>query len=163
MVPFQVFFPRHLTRPGIEIVCISSTRLRNPSGVRYPTMILGTPRRNDCIQNFNSFRSSATMSLISALVFSSTQFIGLSPDGLESQTVTISYMYSPGVIWELLARVNFSTYYESGVAYSRLNNRTILSIVIDNLVLSIFDIFSRSISPCIRQQTQSLELVAYRI
>ena len=89
MFPSQVPFPRLFTVPGIEEVSISSTLFRIPSGVRNPTMILGTPRRNDCIQNFMSLRSNVIMSLsfrISALVFNSTQLVGLPSVGLESHT-----------------------------------------------------------------------------
>jgi hypothetical protein len=87
--PSQVPFPRLFTVPGIDAVSISSTLLRMPSGVRNPTMIFGTPRRNDCIQNFISFRSKVIISRslrISALVLSSTQLIELPSDGLESHT-----------------------------------------------------------------------------
>lgn len=89
MFPSQVPFPLLLTVPGIEAVSISSTLFKIPSCVRNPTMILGTPRRKDCIQNFISLRSKVIISLsfrISALVLSSTQLIGLSSDGFESHT-----------------------------------------------------------------------------
>src|SRR5882724_5863241 len=89
ILPSQVPFPRLFTVPGIEAVSISSTLFKIPSGVRNPTIILGTPRRNDCIQNFMSLRSNVIMSLsfrISALVFSSTQLMELPSVGLESHT-----------------------------------------------------------------------------
>ncbi len=88
MLPSQVP-PLFFTVPGIEVVSISSILFRIPSGVRNPTIILGTPRRNDCIQNFISFLSKLIMSLsfrISALVFNSIQLIGLSSQGFASQT-----------------------------------------------------------------------------
>lgn len=89
--PSHVPFPRLFTVPGIDAVSISSTLFKMPSGVRNPTMILGTPRRNDCIQNFISLRSNVIISLsfrISALVFSSTQLMGLPSVGFESHTCT---------------------------------------------------------------------------
>ena len=89
ILPSQVPFPALLTAPGIDAVSISSILFRIPSGVRNPTIILGTPSRNDCIQNFISLRSKVIISLsfrMSALVFSSTQFTGLPSEGLASQT-----------------------------------------------------------------------------
>lgn len=47
MFPSHVPLPRLLTVPGIEAVSISSIRFKNPSGVRNPTIIFGTPRRKD--------------------------------------------------------------------------------------------------------------------
>jgi len=91
--PSQVPFPRLLTVPAIEAVSISSILFKMPSGVRNPTIILGTPSRKDCIQNFMSLRSKVIISLslrMSALVFNSTQFMGLPSVGLESQTWPIS-------------------------------------------------------------------------
>jgi hypothetical protein len=85
MFPSHVPLPLLLTVLGIDAVSISSILFKNPSGVRNPTMIFGTPRRNDCIQNFISFLSKVTKSLsfrISAVVLSSTQFIGETSEGL---------------------------------------------------------------------------------
>lgn len=83
--------PRFATVPGIPSTSISSTLWRIPSRERKPTMIFGTPSRNDWIQNFMSFRSKLSLSRslrISAEVLSSTQWIG-SPGlgGFESQTM----------------------------------------------------------------------------
>ena len=54
-------FPSHspevfLTMRGMSFVCNSSSRWRMPFCVRKPTMILGTPSRKDCTQNFSSLR-----------------------------------------------------------------------------------------------------------
>lgn len=70
---------------------MSSTRCRMPSRERNPTIMRGTPSRNDWIQNLSSLRSKLSRSRSlrnSADVLSSTQFIG-SPAfrGLQSQTV----------------------------------------------------------------------------
>jgi hypothetical protein len=43
-------------------VSCSASVSRNPSGDRKPTIIFGTPRRNDCAQNLSSFRSYFTSS-----------------------------------------------------------------------------------------------------
>jgi len=89
--PFQVFLPLRLTMPGILLVSNSSSLSKMPILLRNPTMILGTPSRNDCIQNFRSFLSYLNMSLslsIKAEVLSSTQLIGSSLlSGLRSHTV----------------------------------------------------------------------------
>lgn len=74
---------------GMLCVSISLTSTRMPSLVRKPTIILGTPSRNDWIQNFMSLRWKLSMSWserISAVVLSSTQFIGWPGWGLESHT-----------------------------------------------------------------------------
>lgn len=89
--PSQVPFPLLFTVPGILAVSISSTLFRNPSGVLNPTIILGTPNKKDWIQNFISLRSNVSISRslrISALVFSSTQFMGwVGSWGLASHTM----------------------------------------------------------------------------
>lgn len=89
--PSHVPIPRRLTRPGISCVANSSSRWRMPCSSRNPTMILGTPSRNDCAQNLSSFRSYLSIPLwlwISADVLSSTQFMGLPFfSGLTSQTI----------------------------------------------------------------------------
>lgn len=82
--------PRRATVSGIEATSMSSTRCRMPSRDRKPTMMRGTPSRNDWIQNLSSLRSKLSRSRslrISAEVLSSTQLMG-SPalGGLESQT-----------------------------------------------------------------------------
>lgn len=90
--------PSHCLRPratlaGMEATSISSSLTRIPSRDRNPTMILGTPRRKDWIQNLRSFRSKLSLSRsprMSIDVLSSTQLIG-SPalGGLESHTVVL--------------------------------------------------------------------------
>lgn len=85
--------PLRATVVGIEATSISSSFCRMPSRDRNPTMILGTPRRKDWIQNLSSFRSKFCWSLslrISMEVLSSTQLTG-SPalGGLESHTVLL--------------------------------------------------------------------------
>ena len=89
MFPSQRFESR-LTATGMSCVSNSRTSRRIPACVRKPTMIFGTPRRNDCIQNFNNFRWNFFWSWgfrISAEVLSSTQLMGLSFwSGLQSQT-----------------------------------------------------------------------------
>ena len=88
--PSQMGFRRFLIIPGIFFVSTSSRRRRIPCLLRKPTMIFGTPKRNDWAQNLSSFRSNLTMSWslsISAEVLSSTQLIGtFSLSGLQSQT-----------------------------------------------------------------------------
>ena len=90
VLPSQRFLPRLLTISGMLWVLSSSSRIRIPSAVRKPTIIFGTPSKNDCIQNFKSFRSNLIWSrslLISADVFNSTQLIGrFLSSGLISQT-----------------------------------------------------------------------------
>lgn len=90
MFPSQVLFPTFWTFPGMLEVSSSSRWRKVPCWSRNPTMILGTPNRNDWAQNFKSFRSYFIISrsfLISAEVFSSTQLIGSSfRSGLQSQT-----------------------------------------------------------------------------
>ena len=79
--PSQLPFPCLLTRPGMFFVSSSSMWSRMPRFVLKPTIILGTPSRNDWIQNFWSLRSYLSMSLsfsMHAEVLSSTQSIGLS-------------------------------------------------------------------------------------
>lgn len=83
--------PLRATVVGIEATSISSSFWRIPSRDRNPTMILGTPRRNDWIQNLSSLRSKFSLSRslrMSMEVLSSTQLIG-SPalGGFESHTV----------------------------------------------------------------------------
>lgn len=89
--PSQVRRPVLLTMPGILAVSSSSRRWTTPCGSRKPTMILGTPSRNDWAQNLRSFLSYLSMSRSersSAEVFSSTQWMGSSfRSGLQSQTV----------------------------------------------------------------------------
>lgn len=78
--PSHWALPRRRTVSGIFTVSISSSLSSRPSRDRNPTMIFGTPSRNDWIQNFMSLRSKLSMSRsdrISAEVLSSTQFIGL--------------------------------------------------------------------------------------
>ena len=57
-------------------------------------MILGTPSKKDCIQNFSNLRSYLSISLsfvISAEVFNSTQLMGSSLfSGLQSHTEQLS-------------------------------------------------------------------------
>lgn len=93
MFPSQVTLPPFLTLFGMLAVSSSSKRWTIPRSSRKPTMILGTPSKNDCAQNFSSFRSYFTMSrsfLISADVLSSTQWITSSfRAGLQSQTVKL--------------------------------------------------------------------------
>jgi hypothetical protein len=145
-------------------VSISSTLFRMPSCVLKPTIILGTPSRKDWIQNFISFRSKVTMSLsfrISALVFSSTQFIGLSSVGLESQTDP----QLAGNLENIISHtcIHLSTENHHRVSYSSLHYGTILSVIVDSLVLSVFDIFSRSLGPCLWKQAKSLEFITLTV
>lgn len=97
-LPSHVPLPLLFTVLGMFFVSSSSSRCRIPFLLRNPTIILGTPRRNDCIQNFSSFRSYLSMSLsfsISADVFSSTQWMGSSLlSGLQSHTA-----YSERRVW----------------------------------------------------------------
>jgi len=149
MLPSHVPFPRRLTVPGIEAVSISSTLFRIPSGVRNPTMILGTPRRNDWIQNFINFRSKVIMSRsfrMSALVFNSTQLIGPSSVGLISHTETCQLRQ----IFEVYLRtcIYFPTQNHDRIADSCLHDRTILSMIVHDLILSILNILSGGLVPC---------------
>lgn len=108
--------PRRATVSGIEATSMSSTRCRIPSRERKPTMMRGTPSRNDWIQNLSSLRSKLSRSRslrISADVLSSTQLMG-SPalGGLESQTagarkqeischLSDDFVGPPGIIFEI--------------------------------------------------------------
>lgn len=87
---FQLLTPRLAAVSGILAVWISSSFVRIPCCERKPTMILGTPSKNDWIQNFMSLRSKFCIVLssrISTLVLSSIQLIGAPfSTGLESQT-----------------------------------------------------------------------------
>jgi hypothetical protein len=56
VLPSQHFVPLR-TIPGIFPVSNSCTPLRIPCLLRHPTIIFGTPRRNDCAQNLSSLRS----------------------------------------------------------------------------------------------------------
>ena len=89
--PSQVPLPLRLTIPGILLVSNSSSLSKIPFLLRNPIIILGTPSRKDCIQNFRSFLSYLNMSLslsIKAEVLSSTQLIGSSLlSGLQSHTI----------------------------------------------------------------------------
>jgi hypothetical protein len=139
--PSQVPFPRLFTVPGIDAVSISSTLFKMPSGVRNPTMIFGTPRRNDCIQNFMSLRSNVTISLsfrMSALVFSSTQLIGLPSVGLESHTCICQCHVTRKE--EELACIDFTTEDHHRIAYASFHDRAILGVIVDDFVLSIFNV-----------------------
>lgn len=78
-LPSQRFWPTCLTHFGISWVLNSSRRRSCPSRLLKPTIIIGTPSKNDWAQNFKSFRSKVTCcwyAPISSEVFSSTQFIG---------------------------------------------------------------------------------------
>ena len=79
-----------LTTPGMFLVSSSSSLCRIPFWLRKPTIILGTPSKNDCIQNFSNLRSYLSISLsfaVSAVVFNSTQLMGSSlSSGLQSHT-----------------------------------------------------------------------------
>jgi hypothetical protein len=74
----------------MDCVLISSSRSRVPVFERNPTMIFGTPSRNDWIQNLSNLRSNFRRSLsdwISSEVFSSTQLIGcVGSSGFRSHT-----------------------------------------------------------------------------
>ena len=89
--PSQDPLPTFFTFPGILAVSSSSSRWTIPFWSRNPTIIFGTPSKNDCAQNLSSFRSYLSMSRslrISAEVLSSTQWMGSSlRSGLQSQTV----------------------------------------------------------------------------
>ena len=89
-LPSHAPLPCRLTTPGMFLVSSSSILCKIPFWLRKPTMILGTPSKNDCIQNFNSLRSYLSMSLsfaIAAEVFNSTQLMGSSLfSGLQSHT-----------------------------------------------------------------------------
>lgn len=86
----QLRTPRFWAVWGMEAVCISSSLVRTPAWERKPTTILGTPSRCDWIQNRISLRSNPCIprsSRISALVFSSTQFVAAPfSAGFESHT-----------------------------------------------------------------------------
>ena len=88
--PSQVAFPLLFAIPGIFSVSISSTRSRTPFWSLKPTIIVGTPKRNDWIQNFMSLRSNASRSRSDwgeMDVLSSIQFIRVwGVSGLASQT-----------------------------------------------------------------------------
>lgn len=87
---FHLGFGPALTMSGIVCVSNSFNSVNMPSLVRNPTMIFGTPSKNDCIQYFISFLWKFSISCgprISPDVLSSTQFIGLPCSaGFESQT-----------------------------------------------------------------------------
>ncbi len=142
--PSQVPFPRLLTVPGIEAVSISSILFNIPSGVRNPTMIFGTPRRKDCIQNFMSLRSNATISLsfrMSTLVFNSTQLIGLPSVVLQSHT--FGYQMSFYIRERsFFTCIDFTTENHDSISNASSHNGTVLGVIIDDFVLTIFDIFS---------------------
>lgn len=104
MFPSQEPLPIFLTLPGILAVSSSSKRCTMPFWSRKPTMIVGTPSKKDCAQNFNNFRSYLSISRslrISADVFSSTQWIGSSfLSGLQSHTKTVTSVgYSHLLPW----------------------------------------------------------------
>lgn len=90
MLPSHAFLLFFFTFPGILDVFNSSRRWRTPDLLRNPTIILGTPSRNDWIQNLRSFLSNLAISRsfwISSEVFSSTQLTGRSlTSGLKSHT-----------------------------------------------------------------------------
>jgi hypothetical protein len=97
--PFHFALPRLPTIAGMFTVSSSWMFRRMPSLDRKPTMILGTPRRKDWIQNFMSFRSKLSESRsdwISAVVLSSTQLTGAPGSaGFESHTGIISAQLLP--------------------------------------------------------------------
>lgn len=90
--PSQTPFPL-FTIPGMLAVCNSSNRCKIPCLLRKPTMIFGTPSKNDCIQNFNSLRSYLSWSRsfsMEADVLSSTQLMGVDAvGGLVSHTAHV--------------------------------------------------------------------------
>lgn len=90
MFPSHVAFPLLFTVPGIFSVSISSILTRIPFWSRKPTIIFGTPRRKDWIQNFISLRSKARRSRSDwglTEVLSSTQLMRVvGGSGLMSQT-----------------------------------------------------------------------------
>lgn len=83
---------------------------------------------------------------ISALVFSSTQLIGLSSVGLESHTSLLLAMFREGC-GVYLTCVNFSPENHDSASYSRLHHRAVLSVIIYDLILSILDVLPGSVSP----------------
>ncbi len=149
MVPSHVPLPCLLTIPGIEAVFISSILFKKPSGVLNPTIIFGTPSKNDWIQNFINLRSRVTISLsfrISAVVFSSTQLIGESSTGLQSHTE--SNQRGSSKCFDNLTCIHFTTNYYGRATNTRLDDRAILGIIVDYLILTVLDVFSRSFGPC---------------
>jgi hypothetical protein len=143
VLPSQRFLPRLLTISGILWVLSSSSRIRIPSAVRKPTIILGTPSKNDCIQNFKSFRSNLIWSrslLISAEVFNSTQLIGrFLSSGLMSQTYfSISMRTLPRAMH--LTCVNLTADYHLDLAVAGANNGAVLRVIADDLIFARFDV-----------------------
>ena len=91
-LPSHVPFPLFFTVLGKLSVCSSSRLSRTPSLLLNPTMIFGTPKRKDWIQNLSNLRSYFRISrsvLGVAAVLSSTQLMGPVEvvEGLVSQTI----------------------------------------------------------------------------
>src|ERR1700733_551454 len=131
-------------------VLSSSSRVRIPSAVRKPTMIFGTPSKNDCIQIFKSFRSNLIWSrslLISAEVFNSTQLTGrFLSSGLMSQTYfSISMRTLLGAMH--LTCVNLTANYHLNLAVAGANNGAVLRVIADDLVFAGFDVLPRCVIP----------------
>lgn len=87
---------------------------------------------------------------ICAVVLSSTQLMGLPcSSGLASQTAS---WVSKGSFWcdvdaERHTGVDFATKAKNCLAYAGANDGAILSLVVDNFFLAVFDVVSGSLSP----------------
>lgn len=154
MFPSHVPLLRLLTVPGIAAVSSSSTRTRIPLWLRKPTMIFGTPRRKDCIQNFINLRSKASISRSergSTDVLSSTQLMPLSGTaGLMSQTVG-RYLASIVSSAHGLTSIYFSAKNHGSLADSSPDYRAVLSVIVHYLVLTALNVIPGSSVPDVWQ------------
>ena len=151
VLPSQRFLPWLLTISGMLWVSSSSSRVRIPSAVRKPTIIFGTPSKNDCIQIFKSFRSNLIWSrslLISAEVFNSTQLTGrFLSSGLMSQTYFSISMRTLLLRVMHLTCVNLTADYHLNLAIAGANNGAVLRGIADDLVFARFYVLPRCVIP----------------
>jgi hypothetical protein len=163
VLPSQRFLPRLLTISGMLWVLSSSSCVRIPSAVRKPTIIFGTPSKNDCIQIFKSFRSNLTWSRsLSTLaeVFNSTQLTGrFLSSGLMSQTYFSISMRTLLRAMHLTC-VNLTADYHLDLAIAGADNGAVLRVIADDLVFARFDVLPRCGIPRQGQQRECFEFVA---
>lgn len=166
MLPSHDALPFLFTRPGMFCVSNSSSLRRMPSLVRKPTMILGTPSRNDWVQNLRSLRSYFSMSRsfsISADVFSSTQLIGSSLfSGLQSHTITCQNLVTRKAT-DGPTSIDLAAKYHLCLSDSCTHHRAILSVIVCQYLFSIVNVVSRCRIPLVGNERQCLELVPWSV
>lgn len=61
-----------------------------------------------------------------------------------------------------LTGINFTTETHHRLSDPGANDGAVLSLVVDDMILALFDIVARGLSPCLRKGCQRFELVALR-